>query len=118
MYFRSLLDDLKKVADPSDRHGSNEEIERIVRTLGRLGSLSVSVEKKISLLSRLQDIPADVITEQAVVQMLSSESGDLMSCLISAFDIFTDTLAQDRSNLLQLTLAFANKCLGKFEFLK
>ena len=107
---------MKKVDDPRDRHGSNEEVERMVRTLGRLGSLSVSVEKKISLLFRLKDIPAEVITEQAVVQMLSSESGDLMSCLISILDIFTDTQAQDRSRLLHLTLAFVNKCLSKLHF--
>ena len=118
-FCRSLLDELRKEHeyDPRDRHGSNEATERMVRMLGRLGSRSVSVETKLSLLSRLQDVPEkEKMTEQCVVQMLSSESGDLISCLVTTIDIFTDTLATQRSSLLHQTLIFVNKCLRKFGF--
>lgn len=78
--------------------------------------MSVSVETKLALLSRLQDVPEKEMTEQCVVQMLSSESGDLMSCLVTTIDIFTDTSATQRSSLLHQTLIFVNKCLRKFGF--
>ena len=117
-FCRSLLDELRKEHeyDPRDRHGSSEVTERMIRMLGRLGSRSVSVETKLALLSRLQDVPEKEMTEQCVVQMLSSESGDLISCLVTTIDIFTDTLATQRSSLLHQTLIFVNKCLRKFDF--
>ena len=117
-FCRSLLDELRKEHeyDPRDRHGSNEATERMIRMLVRLGSRSVSVETKLALLSRLQDVPENEMTEQCVVQMLSSESGDLISCLVTTIDIFTDTLAAQRSSLLHQTLIFVNKCLRKFDF--
>ena len=117
-FCRSLLDELRKEHeyDPRDRHGSNEATERMVRMLGRLGSRSVSVATKLALLSRLQDVPEREMTEQCVVQMLSSESGDLISCLVTTIDIFTDTLATQRSSLLHQTLIFINKCFSKFGF--
>lgn len=76
----------------------------------RLSSVRVPPEAKKSGLLQLMQVTT--ITESLVHQLLTMENGDILCGLKCVLARHVETQAEDTAEVLELTLAFLNKCLA------
>ena len=105
----------RNVSNGSDEAwGFKADGKRALSLVPRLSSYTESVENKISILQRLLAIPTSDLTETIVMGLLSSERGDLVSCLARVVEIYSVTNAPQKLELLERMIQFVNKCLGMY----
>ena len=114
---KNLLDDHISTISSSERPDNKMSVhKKLFASVHKLGSLSVKVDDKIQLLTRLLEIPSSSISERDVIATLGAETGDLINSLVKIMDIYKGTSAENKETLLAMTLKFTNKVLGRLKF--